>query len=162
VPSSNSSGTAGPAAAAIPKSTTLAPVGVTITFAGLMSRCTRPSACAAASAEATSPQIRKTARGGSGPNATRWARVGPLTSSITTYGRHAPPESDSPKSYTWAMLGCDSVAAARASSRIRARDCGSPANRPASSFTATDRPSTSSRARQTTAMPPLPSSFNSL
>jgi hypothetical protein len=99
VPStSNSSSPVPPGltAAAMPKSTTLAPVSVTITLAGLMSRCTRPSACAAASAAATSAATRIAKRGDIGPLSIRCCKVLPRTSSITTYGIEAPPSWASP------------------------------------------------------------------
>jgi hypothetical protein len=55
------------------------------------------------------------------------------------------------------MLGCDNRAEARASLRIAARKAGSAAVGAESTFTATGRPSTSSKPRQTTDMPPAPS-----
>src|SRR5690349_326904 len=54
------------------------------------------------------------------------------------------------------MLGCCSLATARASARIRSRDAASAARSTDSTFTATSRSSTTSRARQTTDMPPVP------
>jgi hypothetical protein len=101
VPSTSPSGSVEPdvpIAAAMPKSTTLTPAGVTITLAGLMSRCTSPSACAAASAADTSAPTRIANRGGTGPASSRSCSVPPRTSSITTYGTQAPSASasDSP------------------------------------------------------------------
>ncbi len=80
----------GPAGAAMPKSSTFAPVSVSITFAGLMSRCTTPMRCAAASAPATCPAVRTASGQASGPPASRSASVCPSTSSITRYGTTTP------------------------------------------------------------------------
>ncbi len=81
----------------MPKSSTFAPAGESMTLPGLMSRCTSPRACAAASAAATCAPTSSAAGAGSGPDRSRSARVGPWTSSITTYGTGGPePSADSP------------------------------------------------------------------
>ena len=68
---------------AMPKSSTFTPAGVSMTLAGLTSRCTMPSACAAASAAATSAQTRTAIRQSSGPARRCAASVSPSASSIT-------------------------------------------------------------------------------
>ncbi|PSK61500.1 hypothetical protein B0E53_06598 [Micromonospora sp. MH33] len=81
-PSSSSSGA--PTRVAMPKSSTLAPTRVIITFDGVMSRCTMPSRCAAATASATCAPVSTAAGQGSGPSVSRCSSSSPLSSSITT------------------------------------------------------------------------------
>jgi hypothetical protein len=69
---------------AIPKSSTFAPVGVIITLAGVTSRWTMPSRCAAASASATSAHTRTATGQGSGPSVSRASSSSPVSSSSTT------------------------------------------------------------------------------
>ena len=57
---------------------------VIITLAGVMSRCTMPSRCAAASASATWAPISTASGQGSGPSVSRCSSSSPLSSSITT------------------------------------------------------------------------------
>ena len=76
------------AAVAIPKSSTFRlspPPGCRATnrFAGLMSRCTIPSACASASASHASTTYRAARAAGSGPRAIRFEMSSPSSSSIT-------------------------------------------------------------------------------
>ena len=59
------------------------PVGGVGDVAGLMSRCTSPRAWAASSAEATWRPTSTTSSTGSGPSASRSARLGPGSSSMT-------------------------------------------------------------------------------
>ncbi len=70
---------------AIPRSISLTrPSGVSITFAGLTSRCTIPAACATASASPTRAAIMVARSAGSGPSCrTTSASVVPGTSSMT-------------------------------------------------------------------------------
>ena len=68
--------------------------------------------------------------------------------------------SHSERSKIATMFGCVSPAAACASRRKRSRNSGSSAKRPPISFSATRRPSTSSSAHQTSAIPPEPSRFS--
>jgi len=144
--------------AAMPKSNTRVPVGVSMTLPGLTSRWTTPSRCAAASAPATSAQTWTASRHGSAPARSRLARVSPSSSSMTRYGTTTPPAIlTSPKSKTWATLGCAIRATARASRRVNDRRTGSAASGAARTFTATARPSTSSAARHTCDIPPEPS-----
>ena len=80
-----------PISAEMPKSTTFAPVDVSMTLAGVTSRCTMPRECAAASAAETSEQMRTAAGHGSRrTRASTAARDSPSTSSITTYGTGSP------------------------------------------------------------------------
>ncbi len=88
-PVASSSGS--PIAAAIPKSTTFDPPGVTMMLPGVTSRCTTPCRCASVSAAATSAQIRTAYRHGSGPWSSRDCNDSPSSSSITTNGRTAWP-----------------------------------------------------------------------
>ncbi len=81
-PSSSSSGA--PTRVAMPKSSTFAPVAVIMTLAGVTSRWTMPSRCAAASASATCAPVSTAAGQGSGPSVRRWSSSSPLSSSITT------------------------------------------------------------------------------
>ncbi len=56
-------------------------------FAGVMSRCTSPAACATASASQTAAAMRTASPAGSSPASSRTCRrVGPATSSITMNG----------------------------------------------------------------------------
>lgn len=69
---------------AIPKSSTFTmPSSVTITFAGLMSRCTMPARCAVARARQTCAASTATRSGGSGPSATDSRRVRPESNGMT-------------------------------------------------------------------------------
>ncbi len=81
-----------PMARAIPKSITLTwPDVVSITFAGLMSRCTIPLRCEYSSAWST-PIVISSARSGSSlrPECSSSRRVEPSTYSITMYGMEMP------------------------------------------------------------------------
>jgi hypothetical protein len=71
-------------ALATPKSITIACRPDSITFSGLMSRCTTPARCAVASASAISPS-RRTASGigSSPPRASRSRSVSPSTYGMT-------------------------------------------------------------------------------
>jgi hypothetical protein len=70
---------------AMPKSVSFTrPLGSTRILLGLTSRCTTPASCAACNAESSGSASRATLSCGSGPSrATRSARVGASTSSIT-------------------------------------------------------------------------------
>ncbi len=143
-----------PSARAMPKSRTLtSPPPVSTMFAGLMSRCTSPAACATSSASQTAAAMRTASPSGSGPAWSRTCRrVGPTTSSITM-NAEVP---STPESNTVTSRGWLSRAACRASRSNRARNPGSAAYCGLSTLTATSRPSTSSLARHTIAMPPVP------
>ena len=143
-----------PSARAMPKSSTLTCPPASTTFAGVMSRCTSPAACATSSASQTSAAIRTASPAGSIPAWSRTCRrVRPSTSSITMNGV-AP---STPQSNTVTRRGWLSRAACRASRSNRARKPGSAAYCRLSTLTATSRPSTWSLARHTVAMPPVPS-----
>ncbi len=81
-PSVSSSGA--PTWVAMPKSSTLAPVAVSMMLAGVTSRCTMPSRCAAATASATCAHTSTAWRHGSGPAVSRASSSSPASSSITT------------------------------------------------------------------------------
>jgi hypothetical protein len=143
----------------MPKSRTLAPAGVSMMFAGLMSRCTACSACAAARAAATSAQIRTAMRQSKSPAPRCSLSVCPSTSSMTMYGTSRPGDSDVPKSCTPATFGWASRAADRASVRTRSTPLTSPrvpSVAGAMILTATGRSSTWSWPRHTSDMPPTP------
>jgi hypothetical protein len=98
-----------------------------------------------------------TARGASGPSSMIMsARLRASSISITIQGR--PPSVTT--SNTWTTLGCDRLAAARASRSVRSymasRSLAASAGGSTTSLTATSRRSTVSAARQTVPMPPLP------
>jgi hypothetical protein len=82
------------------------------------------------------------------------AHDGPSTYSMTMKWRVE--GSSSPESNTCTMFGCCSRAAASASRLKRATNASSSDRCSASSFTATGRSSTLSRARKTVDMPPAP------
>ena len=76
-----------PSARAMPKSRTLTSPPASTMFAGVMSRCTSPAACATSSASQTPAAIRAASPAGSVPALSRtWRRVRPATSSITMNG----------------------------------------------------------------------------
>lgn len=97
----------------------------------------------------------------SGPGASaltsRSRMVRPSTSSITMYGTVLGPTRSSPESYTATTAWWLSPATDCASRVKRALDTGSSARSARSSFTATVRPSRTSSAAKTSAMPPRPS-----
>ena len=103
---------------AMPKSMTFtSPARVTITLAGLMSRCTMPCACAAASApEILSANSTPWIGVGLPPPARNDARVRPSMYSMTMYCVSP----SAPVSYTPTMFGWLRRAAACASRRNRA------------------------------------------
>ncbi len=72
-----------PVERASPKSISLAPDRVSMTFPGLRSRCTIPARWARSSASASWTPILSTSGIGSGPRSSRPASVSPSTSSIT-------------------------------------------------------------------------------
>lgn len=83
---------ASPMARAMPKSMTLTwPVRVSMTFAGLMSRCTMPARCEYSSAWRM-PTVISRVRSGSSlrPECSSSRRVDPSTYSITMYGMETP------------------------------------------------------------------------
>lgn len=83
---------ASPIARAIPKSITLTlPWRVSITLAGLMSRCTMPARCEYSSA-CRMPMVISSARSGSNrrPECSSSRSVEPSTYSITMYGMEMP------------------------------------------------------------------------
>jgi hypothetical protein len=146
-----------PGSLAIPKSASrAAPRASNRTFAGFTSRCTRPRACAAPNASATSAPTRAASAGGSGPAARRSASEPPSQYAMAMYGR---PPSASPTSWTGATCGWSRPAAARASTTKRARDAASAASPQSSrrNLSATGRSRRSSWASHTVAMPPAPS-----
>ena len=120
---------------------------------GLTSRCTRPAACAASSADATGEMKAAARRGGSAPSRITPCRLPPATNRIAM---NCTP-SASPASYTGMMCGWSTAATARASRTNRLRTASSPA----STFSATTRPRRSSRAWYTAAIPPTPTSRSS-
>ena len=81
-PSSSSSGA--PTRVAMPKSSTFTPIVVSMMLPGVMSRCTKPIRCAAASASATCAQTSSASGQGSGPAVSRRSRDSPASSSMTT------------------------------------------------------------------------------
>ncbi len=129
-------------ARAIPKSMTFtSPVGVIITFAGLMSRCTSPARCANDKPAATPSAISAARSGSSGPSSRMMSeRLRPCTYSMTMYWM-SPSE---PVSKTLTTLGWFSAAAAWASRRNRSTNVASLANWRERTFTATGRSSTRS------------------
>ena len=123
-------------------------------FAGLTSRCTSPAACAASSADATGETIAAARGAESGPiRRTRLYTSPPGTRRIAM---NSAPAAVSPASNTGMMCGSSTAAAARDSRMNRCRDSPSPASAGARTFSATSRCSRSSRARNTTAIPPWP------
>ena len=75
---------------AMPKSSTLTPLSVSMMLSGVMSRWTTPRRWALASAPATATQMRTASRQGSGPSVNRAESGSPSSSSITTYGETVP------------------------------------------------------------------------
>ena len=150
-------------ARAMPKSITFtAPVGVSITLAGLMSRCTMPAWWEYPSAERTPAVISTASSIGTACPSRRMSRtVCPSTYSITMNGTcdTAPVSSvmmSSPVSYTATTEGWLSEAAACASRRKRAWKDGSRARSERRILMATVRPSRVSCPMCTSAMPPRP------
>ncbi|ANZ37678.1 hypothetical protein BBK82_18080 [Lentzea guizhouensis] len=147
-----------PVAREMPKSVILTvPSSPSRTLPGLMSRCTMPALCAAASAEATCMPIEATSRGGSVPRSDRTAdRLFDGRYSITSHGW----PSSSATSYTATACGCCRRAAMRPSRMARLlASSTSPSASPgcrSSCLTATVRCRRSSCAVQTTPMAPLP------
>ena len=122
-------------------------------FAGLTSRCTSPARCAASSAEATG-EMNSTARpGASAPSRSSTRRRSPPATN--RIAMNSTP-SASPASYIGMMCGSSTFAAARDSAMNRRRNSWSSAISGTRIFSATSRPSRSSRARNTTAIPPAP------
>ena len=124
-------------------------------FEGLTSRCTSPAACAASSASATGEMISWMARsGGIRPSrAISEPTSPPGTNRIAMNSR----PSASPASNTGMMCGSSTAAAALASRMNRCLKLVSSPSDGAMIFSATCRPSRSSTARNTNAMPPRPS-----
>ena len=140
----SNSGVSGVIAFANPKSSTLTrPSGVTLIFAGLISRCMTPARCAAPNASAIWRHTVSPSFTSSAPRFNRSANVSPSTYSRT---RHRFP-SHSFKSYMAAIFGWFSDASNRASRSARAMDSGSLENSAGSTFNAISRPSFVSRAR---------------
>ncbi len=134
-------------ARAMPKSITLtAPVGVSMTLAGLMSRCTMPARWEYSRADSTPAVISTASSIGTAAPSRRMSRtVWPSTYSMTMNGTWAiaPPGSvvtSSPVSYTATMAGWFSDAAACASRRNRAWKDGSRARSDRRILIATVRP----------------------
>ncbi len=109
-------------ARAMPKSMTLmSPFLVTITFPGLMSRCTMPAWWLYSRARSTPETISRVRSGSSRwPSFSRSLTVLPSTYSITMYGIGVPVDMSSPVSYTATIDGLFSDAADCASRRNRA------------------------------------------
>ena len=147
-----------PSSLAMPKSSTLtSPPEITM-FAGLMSRCTSPAAWAASRPSHTAAAMATASSGGSTPASSRIRRsVRPATNSITMNGVVP----STPQSKTVTRRGWLRAATWRASRSNLARKAGSAANCGLRTLTATSRPSTSSLARHTVAMPPVPSTSKS-
>jgi hypothetical protein len=147
----------------MPKSASLAPPSAsTRTLAGVTSRWTTPCRCAASRVSSSPRPSRATRPVGSGPSrSTSSCSDGASTSSITSSGR---PSCTSTSCSTTAP-GWLNLAAARASpstrSRSRVRSAAVADGGSHRSLIATSRPSSSSRARHTTPMPPLPSRSSS-
>ncbi|PRX44525.1 hypothetical protein B0I33_11133 [Prauserella shujinwangii] len=147
------------AACEMPKSTIFAtPSSVIRMLPGLMSRCTIPAACAAASAPATCAPMFATTSGASGPcSASRSARLRAGRYSMTSTGK---PWSVN-TSCTATAFGCCSRAAIRPSRSARCRASsarrGSSPGWRSSRLMATGRRSSSSSACHTTPIAPLPS-----
>ena len=137
-----------------PKSSTFTrPSGISIRFEHLMSRCTKPALCANSSAAPTWRTSPRASAAGSLPRrASRWEKVSPSTSSIT---RMVWP-SYSSTSCTVTMPAWTSALAARASRSMRARASGWPSTALGNTLIATGRSSDSSKARNTSPMPPTP------
>ena len=137
-----------------PKSSTFTrPSCVTITFAGLRSRCTTPPWCAATSASASGIARSSTRGSGRPPAITSRSRLCPSISSIVR--NRIPSTSSIEKRVT--MFGWLKAATVLASRSNRARRSGCDARSSGSTFTATSLPSRGSRARYTSPMPPSPS-----
>ena len=122
-------------------------------LAGFTSRCTSPAACAASSADATAETIAAARPADSGPSRRSSVRTSP-PGTYRIAMNSTPPAS--PASNTGIMCGSSTAAAARDSRRNRPRNSASAASAGARTFSATGRPSRSSRARNTTAIPPSP------
>ncbi len=142
----------------MPKSVILTvPLSPSSTLPGLMSRCTMPAACAAASAAATCEPIQATSPCGISPRST-------ITSARLREGRYSITRQGAPSSSTTSntvmALGWWSLAAIRPSRIARSMaSLRSAAVRPGWSsncLTATTRASRSSWACHTTPMAPLP------
>ena len=127
-------------------------------FAGLTSRCTRPTACAASSAEATGETIDATRSGDSGPSRRSSDRTSPPCTKRIAINSTCP---TSPASYTGMMCGSSTAAAARDSRMKRCRNMSSEPIAGVMIFNATSRFRRSSRARKTTAIPPAPTCSSS-
>jgi hypothetical protein len=126
-------------------------------LAGLTSRCTSPAAWAASRAEATAETIAAARATGSGPS----RRTSVPTSPPGTYrmAMNSTP-SASPASNTGIMCGSSTAAADRDSRTKRRRKASSVASAGERILSATCRCSRSSRARNTTAIPPWPICFS--
>ncbi len=111
----------------MPKSITFtAPSRLSMTLAGLMSRCTIPCRCEKSSASQMSAAIQAARRGDSGPCAVSTSRrVPPSTYSMTMYGTVPSESLVSPVSNTATIAGWFSEAALCASRRNRTRKAGS-------------------------------------
>ena len=136
-------------ALARPKSSTFTlPSGVSLTFAGLRSRCTMPFSCASSSASASCFATSVASSTGSAPRFSRSARSSPSTSSMASRWLAEPSGSVLlSKPYTWAIPEWLSEASSFASRSKRARRSGSAAKASGSSLSATSRPSFVSVAR---------------
>src|SRR5262245_2252911 len=142
----------------MPKSSSLTSPPDSTMFAGLMSRCTTPAAWAASRPSQTAAAMVTASSGGSTPASSRICRkVLPATSSITMNGVVP----STPQSKTVTRRGWLSDATCLASRSNLARNDGSAAYWGLRTFTATSRPRISSLARQTVAMPPVPSTSSS-
>ncbi len=141
-----------PVAHARPKSISLAPDRVSMTFPGLRSRCTTPARWARSSASATWTPIRSVSDIGSAPRPSRSPRVSPSISSITRYSM----ASSRPTSKSVQMCGWLRLDIVRASASNRARASTFSERSGDSTLTATSRPRRVSRARYTSPMPPAP------
>lgn len=124
-------------ARAIPKSISLGPSRVSITFDGFTSRCTRPSPCTATRARASPAPIARTEASGSGPcAASARSRDGPATYPVATHGTGASGSASS----TGAVHSPPTRRAASTSRRNRARNSSSAAKCGCTILTATVRP----------------------
>ena len=137
-----------------PKSSSLAPARVSMTFAGLRSRCTMPRWCAAASAPASWLPSASTSGTGSAPRSSRAASVSPSSLSITRYAMLPSGPSALPTSKSAQTCGWLSAEIARASRSKRARRSGSEASSCGNALTATSLSSRVSRAVKTFAHAP--------
>ena len=139
----------------------LAP-GTIITLAGLRSRCTTPSACAAESPSSSSRNTRSAWSAGRPASlSSRAASVCPASSSMVRNTRGAAWLRSSSSSWTRQTLRCATRRASWISRLNRARAWSPVMKLAAMALTATSTPSCRSRAAHTSPMPPRPASRSS-